>query len=64
VGAKHGKGDPCVSERIYDDDEAEFLRAVERYRDRTGRRFPTLSELLAVLKGLGYRKPQADREQI
>jgi hypothetical protein len=41
---------------VYDDDETEFLKAVERYKRERRRPFPTLSELLGVLKGLGWRK--------
>lgn len=41
----------------YDADDDEFLRAVAAYKARTGRQFPSLTELLAVLKGLGYSKP-------
>lgn len=40
----------------YDDDEREFIAAVDRYKTRTGRQFPTLSELLGILKQLGYAK--------
>lgn len=41
---------------VYEDDEAEFLLAVERFRREAKRAFPTATEYLAVLKGLGYRK--------
>jgi hypothetical protein len=40
----------------YDGDELEFLRAMDAYKRRTGRQFPACSEVLGVLKGLGYRK--------
>ncbi|MDB5349469.1 MAG: hypothetical protein JWN86_716 [Planctomycetota bacterium] len=49
--------DPAVNDRIYEADELEFLRAVDAYRRATGRKFPTGSELLGVLKSLGYAKP-------
>jgi hypothetical protein len=44
----------AVGQREYSDEEREFLAAVDKYKQK--RRFPTLCELLAVLKGLGYRK--------
>lgn len=47
---------PAQCERPYDDDESEFLAAIRAYQERTGRKFPAWSEVLAVLKGLGYRK--------
>jgi hypothetical protein len=35
----------------------EFLAAVQAYQARTGRKFPTFTELLAILTDdLGYRK--------
>ncbi len=40
----------------YDGDEQEFIRALDEYKSRTGHRFPTCGEILAVLRGLGYRK--------
>lgn len=38
----------------YDADEFEFLKAMELFK--RSRPFPTWSEVLKVLKGLGYRK--------
>ena len=37
-------------------DDWEFLKAMERYQRRTGRRYPTWREVLKVLRSLGYRK--------
>jgi hypothetical protein len=41
----------------YDDDELEFIKAMDRYMRTTGIRFPKFTEVLAVAKKLGYRKP-------
>ena len=49
-----------TSETEYSDDEAEFIKAVDRFKREKKRPFPALSELLGVLKGLGYRKGTAD----
>ena len=49
--------DPTTCERDYSADEVEFLRAVEEYKRRSGRMFPTWSEVLEVVRGLGYAKP-------
>jgi hypothetical protein len=49
--------DPTTCERDYTADELEFLRAMQEYKQRCGRPFPTLTEALEVLWGLGYRKP-------
>lgn len=40
----------------YDQEEIELIKAIDRYRRRTGRRFPTCTEILKVAKSLGYRK--------
>lgn len=48
--------DPCTTDRRYTDEEREFLLAMERYKKANRRPFPTWSETLEVLKGLGYRK--------
>jgi hypothetical protein len=48
--------DPTTCERDYSADEMEFLRAVEEYKRRSGRMFPTWSEVLEVVRGLGYGK--------
>lgn len=43
----------------YDDDETEFMLAMQKYKETHNRRFPAWSEVLAVLKSLGYRKVKA-----
>lgn len=40
----------------YDEDEEEFIRAVDVHKREADRQFPTLCELLKVLKSLGYTK--------
>ena len=45
-------------DREYTADEAEWLAAVDAYKRAASRPFPTLCELLAVARSLGYRKPQ------
>jgi hypothetical protein len=46
--------DPTTCERDYRPDELEFMQAVEAYKRRSGRMFPTSSELLEVVRSLGY----------
>jgi hypothetical protein len=48
--------DPTTCERDYSDDEIEFMHALERYKRTSGRMFPTCSEILEVVRGLGYQK--------
>jgi hypothetical protein len=48
--------DPTTCERDYNADELEFMRAMDLYKRRSGRQFPTWSEVLEVLQNLGYRK--------
>ncbi|MCE5267828.1 MAG: hypothetical protein LLG00_08070 [Planctomycetaceae bacterium] len=48
--------DPTTCERDYTPDEIEFMGAMDSYKHRSGRMFPTCSEVLEVLKSLGYEK--------
>lgn len=48
--------DPTTCERDYNELEIEFMRAMDEYKRKSGRMFPTCSEILEVLHGLGYRK--------
>lgn len=48
--------DPTTCERDYQPDEVEFMRAMDDYKRRSGRPFPTWSEVLEVIRDLGYRK--------
>ena len=48
--------DPTTCERDYTTDEIEFMRALDEYKRDSGRMFPTCSEILEVLLGLGYTK--------
>lgn len=48
--------DPTTCERDYSNDEIEFMRALDDYKRSSGRMFPTCSEILEVLRKLGYTK--------
>ena len=48
--------DPTTCERDYSGCEVEFMRAMDDYKRKSGRPFPTWSEVLEVLLSLGYRK--------
>jgi hypothetical protein len=48
--------DPTTCEREYTDDELEFMHAFDRYKRTSGRMFPTCSEVLEVIRDLGYVK--------
>ena len=48
--------DPTTCERDYSDEETVFMKAMERYKRENRRPFPTWSEVLEVLRALGYRK--------
>jgi hypothetical protein len=51
--------DPTTCERDYTDDEVQFMHALDKYKRTSGRMFPTCSEVLEVLRGLGYEKTNA-----
>lgn len=46
--------DPTTCERDYSQPEVEFMRAMDEYKQESGRMFPTCSEVLEVLRSLGY----------
>lgn len=48
--------DPTTCERDYSDQEVEFMNAMDEYKRRSGRMFPTCSEVLEVIRDLGYVK--------
>ena len=48
--------DPTTCERDYSGEEIEFMHALDRYKRASGRMFPTCSEVLEVIRGLGYAK--------
>jgi hypothetical protein len=48
--------DPTTCERDYLPEEIEFMQALERYKRSSGRMFPTCSEVLEVLRSLGYQR--------
>lgn len=59
--ARHASGrrrfvDPTTCEREYSDDEMEFIQAMAEYKKTSGRAFPTWSEVLEVVRSLGYSK--------
>jgi hypothetical protein len=48
--------DPTTCERDYSVDEVEFMNAMDEYKRKNGRMFPTCSEVLEVIRSLGYVK--------
>ena len=51
--------DPTTCERDYTPEEVEFMHALDEYKRSSGRMFPTCSEVLEVLKKMGYEKRSA-----
>ncbi len=56
--------DPTTCERDYTPEEIEFMNALDEYKRRSGRMFPTCSEVLEVLLSLGYVKLTPEQHQI
>lgn len=48
--------DPTTCERDYNADEIDFMQAFDAYKRSSGRMFPTCSEILEVVRSLGYTK--------
>ena len=48
--------DPTTFEKQYTEDELEFMNAMQRFKERTGKAFPTYGEVIKVAVSLGYRR--------
>ncbi len=57
--ARRRQIDPATCERDYSQDEVEFMNALNAYKRNSGRMFPTCSEILEILRTLGYEKRMA-----
>ena len=54
--ARRRQIDPTTCERDYTNEEIEFMHALDDYKRRSGRMFPTCSEILEVMRDLGYSR--------
>ena len=52
--ARRRQIDPTTCERDYSGEEIEFMQALDAYKRANGRMFPTCSEILEVIRDLGY----------
>lgn len=52
--ARRRQIDPTTCERDYNNEEIEFMQALDAYKRANGRMFPTCSEILEVIRALGY----------
>jgi hypothetical protein len=55
-GERRRQIDPTTCERDYNTDEIEFMKAMDQYKRENRRPFPTWSEVLEVLRAIGYRR--------
>ncbi len=58
-----GKGHPTTAEMNYSGAELEFMEAIQLWKRKHQKQFPTWAEVLAVLKGLGYAKPEGVKNE-
>jgi hypothetical protein len=56
LGERRRQIDPTTCERDYSIDEIEFMKAMDQYKRENRRPFPTWSEVLEVLRAIGYRR--------
>jgi hypothetical protein len=56
--------DPTTCEREYTDQEIQFMHALDAYKRTAGRMFPTCSEILEVIRGLGYVQLSEDERAV
>lgn len=52
--------DPTTFEKQYTDDELEFMNAMQRFKELSGKTFPTYGDVLKVAVMLGYRRAVFD----
>src|SRR3954453_13342100 len=58
-GERRRQVDPTTCEKDYNDEEITFMKAMDLYKRNNRRPFPTWSEVLEVIRSLGYRKVEA-----
>jgi hypothetical protein len=56
--------DPTTCERDYSDQEIEFMHAMDEYKRANGRMFPTCSEVLEVIRNLGYVRLTPEQQEL
>lgn len=54
--SEHRKVERRINEYPMTDEELDFIKAVNDYKARYNKPFPTWSEILHILKSLGYRR--------
>jgi len=54
--SEHRKVERRINEYPMTEEELEFIKAVNDYKQRYNKPFPTWSEILHILKEMGYRK--------
>src|SRR6478736_2954134 len=62
MGERRRQVDPTTCERDYDEEEIIFMKAMDAYKRANRRPFPTWSEVLEVLRSLGYRRTEEPTE--
>jgi hypothetical protein len=48
--------DPTTFDKQYSDDEMEFMNAVQRFKEQSGKAFPAYGDVLRIAVELGYRQ--------
>lgn len=56
MGERRRQVDPTTCEKDYSEEEITFMKAMDLYKRANRRPFPTWSEVLEVIRSLGYRK--------
>ena len=52
--------DPTTFEKQYNEEEMEFMNAIQTFKIRSGKMFPSHGDILKVALQLGYRQPVDD----
>lgn len=55
--------DPTTFEKQYTPEELEFMNAMQQFKVRSGKTFPSFGDVLDVARALGYEKPGSAPEE-
>lgn len=56
------KPDTSLEDELREIERVEFLRAIDVYKRKTGKTFPSWTEVLDVLRGLGWIYPKSSEK--
>jgi hypothetical protein len=56
--------DPTTFEKQYSEDEIEFMNAMQRFKELSGKAFPSYGDVLKIAVSLGYRRAVVELDSL